>query len=148
MDRFIYCPANLDPQSAMQLADEWQLPIQHGDSERSMEHDFDRSVVSVISIPTHLGFSKQFIQADVHEPVPVQFIDEWNEISSYSFELRPFEFVVGGQRWDIPVMQLDKHRVSMNIAVTFPGGYELVAVKDKVDAFGIPVVINDREKDE
>lgn len=148
MDRFVYCPVNLDPQNALQLAAEWQLPIQHGDSERSMEHDFDRSVVSIVSIPTHLGFNRQSIQANIQEPVPVQYIDEWNDISSYLFELRPFEFVVGGQRWDVPAMQLDKHRVSMNIAVTFPGGYELVAVKDGADTLGISVVINDGERDE
>jgi len=56
MDRYVFCPDESMMDEAMELAKEWSLPILNGDSERSKDVKFDRSIVSVINIPIFNGF--------------------------------------------------------------------------------------------
>lgn len=133
MYRVVYCPADKTAEDAHPLASEWGLPIQHGDSARTEDMDFDRSKIQIISIPVERGFAYNEVEFQINQPIPVKYSNDWESIDGYSFILRPYGMKVGKSSWDVPSMMMDEHRAVMNIAVSFPGKYELVAVKDGVE---------------
>lgn len=133
MYRFVFCPKEKNVEDAYALAEEWKLPIQHGDSERSQLHEFDRTNICVVSMPTDIGFDKDDVRPYVGEPVGIMYVDDWNESSKYSFFIRPYGIKTGKDNWNVPVMILDSHRVQIAISITFPGKYELVAKLDDIE---------------
>jgi len=133
MYRFVFCPQERKVEDAYALAEEWKLPIQHGDSERSESHDFDRTNICVVSIPTDNGFNKEDVRVYVGEPVGITYADDWNESSKYSFFIRPYGIKTGKDNWNVPVMAMDSHHVQIAISLTFPGKYELVAKLDNIE---------------
>lgn len=133
MYRFVFCPLDRKIEDAYNLAEEWKLPIQHGDSERSELHQFDRSEIGVITIPTDFGFDKYEAKPYVGEPFGVVYVDDWNNVSTYSFFVRPHGIKTGRDNWNVPVMILDSHRAQMAISITFPGRYELVAKLEDIE---------------
>ena len=51
MIRVVYCPIDGDIELAKKISEENKLPIMVGESENSSSADFDRNVVSVVSVP-------------------------------------------------------------------------------------------------
>ena len=133
MYRVVYCPQDEPTDEALSLASEWGLPIQHGDSERTAEMEFNRQETQVLSIPIEKGFNADEIETLVNQPVPVKYSNDWDSVSSYSFVLRPSGVKVGKTPWDVQSMVMDEHRAAMNVALNYPGVYELVAVKDGLE---------------
>lgn len=133
MYRVVFCPEDKTVDDAFALAKEWGLPIQHGDSERSLGMNFDRSQIQVLSIPIDRGFDSDHFEFSVIKPVSIKYSNDWDDISTYTFILRPYGMKTGKTAWNIPSMKMDTHRAVMNIAVSFPGKYEIVAVKDGVE---------------
>lgn len=133
MYRVVFCPLELNVDDAYGVALEWGLPIQHGDSERSEEMDFDRSKIQVLSIPVERGFDSNHFEFSVLKPVSIKYSNDWENVSEYSFFLRPYGMKTGKASWPVPFMEMDAHRAVMNISVTYPGKYELVATKDGIE---------------
>jgi len=133
MYRVIFCPQEKPVEDAYDMAKEWGLSIQHGDSARTEDMEFDRTEVQVLSIPIQRGFDAERIECLVNMPVSVKYSNDWDDVSDYTFLLRPTGMRVGKTNWGVPSILMDKHRAVMNIAVSFPGSYELVSVKDGVD---------------
>jgi len=130
MYRVVYCPSETPVEDAYPLASEWGLSIQHGDSARTEELDFERSDIQVLSIPTDRGFDPDEVQFRIYQPIAIRYSNDWENVKGYSFILRPFGMRVGKTPWNVPSMLMDDHRAVMNISVSFPGKYELVAVRD------------------
>lgn len=133
MYRVVFCPDDKNVDDAYPLAQEWGLPIQHGDSDRTLSMDFDRSSIQVLSIPIERGFDSNHFEFSVSKPVAIKYSNDWDNIDGYSFVLRPYGMKTGKTAWEIPSMKMDSHRAVMNIAVSFPGKYEIVAVKEGVE---------------
>lgn len=133
MYRVVYCPPDKIADDAHGLASEWGLPIQHGDSPRTESLKFDRNVIQILSIPIEKGFSFDEIEFSINQPVPIKYCNDWDTVNEYTFILRPYGMKVGRDAWNVPFMLMDDHRAAMNIAISFPGKYELVAMKDGIE---------------
>lgn len=140
MYRVVYCPKDTPVEDAYSLASEWGLSIQHGDSPRTESLDFDRLLVQVLSIPVDRGFEFDELEFPINRPAQIKYSNDWDDVKDYSFILRPYGLKVGKTAWDIPSMLMDTHRAAMNIAVSFPGKYELVSVKDGIERESMIVV--------
>ena len=133
MYRIVYCPTNKTVDDATALATEWGLPIQHGDSERTELMDFDREKIQVLSVPIDRGFGFDEVEVSINKPIQIKYSNDWDDVSKYSFILRAHGVKVGRPPWDVPAMLMDLHRAVMNIAISYPGQYELVSVMDKIE---------------
>lgn len=141
MYRVVYCPNEKPVEDAYLLASEWGLSIQHGDSPRTESLDFDRSNIQVLSIPIDRGFEFDEIEFQINRPIGIKYSNDWDNVKDYSFFLRPFGLTVGKAPWNVPSMLMDEHRAVMNIAVSFPGKYELVAIKNGQQAETATVIV-------
>lgn len=141
MYRVVYCPLETPVEDAYSLASEWGLSIQHGDSARTEALDFERSNIQILSIPIDRGFDSEEIQFQINRPISIRYSNDWENVKDYSFFLRPFGLKVGKAPWSVPSMLMDDHRAVMNIAVSFPGKYELVAVRDGQEAETATVIV-------
>lgn len=142
MDRIVYCPEALPIEHAYELANTWMLPIQHGDSERTEEMEFDRNAVQVLHIPITKGFQTHFDKFFTNQPIMVFYTNDWIDVSTCKFFLRP-KGVKNNKKWEVPSMINDAHRATMNISVTFPGVYELFALKDGAEIDSIDINASD-----
>lgn len=134
MHRVVFCPQEQPVEDAYDMAKEWGLSIQHGDSERTESMDFDRSQIQVLSIPIQRGFDAELIECLVNAAMSIKYSNDWDNVSEYKFLLRPKGMRAGKKtHWDVPSMLMDNHRAVMNLSVTYPGYYELVSVKDGID---------------
>jgi hypothetical protein len=133
MYRVVFCPEQLTVEDAYPLAKEWGLPIQHGDSQRTENMDFDRQEIQVLSIPVERGFHADEFDVAINDPMPVKYSNDWASIHEYSFILRPFGMRVGKAPSEVKYMPMDEHRAVMNVAINYPGSYELVAVRNGVE---------------
>ena len=133
MYRVVFCPEQELVEDAYPLAKEWGLPIQHGDSPRTEQMEFDRTAIQVLSIPVERGFNADEFDVGLNDPMPVKYSNDWESVHQYSFILRPFGMKVGKTPWEVKHMQMDDHRVAMNISINYPGTYELVAIKNGVE---------------
>ena len=129
MYRVVFCPEQLTAEDAYPLAKEWGLPIQHGDSPRTEDMEFDRKQIQVLSIPVERGFHADEFDVVINYPMSVKYSNDWAPIHEYSFVLRPFGMKVGKTPSEVKYMQMDEHRAVMNVAINYPGSYELVAVR-------------------
>ena len=141
MYRFIFCPSENNVEDAYALAKEWKLPIQHGDSERSKPHDFDRTKISVVTIPTNVGFNREDIKLHIGEPIVIVYADDWNRTEKYSFFVRPYGIKTGRDNWNIPIMNLNSHQTQMSVSFAFLGKYELVAKLDDLEMDSVTIEI-------
>ena len=77
MRRYVYCPSDDHIASAEELAIKTGLPILIGDSEGSVDVDFNRHTVSVIKIPERKELSM------LYEDVPVGFHQSIRYVNEY-----------------------------------------------------------------
>ena len=72
MDRIVYCQSEEQLKEAEELATEWSLPIQIGDSEKTKSIEFDRSKPCVVVVPVNNGFMMH-IPDEINYSFPVVF---------------------------------------------------------------------------
>jgi hypothetical protein len=72
MDRIVYCQSEEQLKEAEELATEWSLPIQIGDSEKTKSIEFDRSKPCVVVVPVNNGFMMH-IPDEVNHAFPIVF---------------------------------------------------------------------------
>jgi hypothetical protein len=133
MYRFIFCPIEKKIEEAYPLAQEWKLPIQHGDSERTQDFNFNKNEIGIFEIPIQCGFDCENIKVYCMEPFQIQYVDDWEDISKYSFIMKPYPIKVGKNFTKIRFMSLDAHRASMNVAISWPGKYTLCAIINNLE---------------
>lgn len=148
MHRVVYCPTSKTADDASALASEWGLPIQHGDSERTEFMDFDRETIHILSIPIDKGFGFDEIEFRINRPAQVKYSNDWDDVSEYSFILRPYGVKVGKSGWSVPAMLMDLHRAVMNISVSYPGKYELVSVLNNIERESVMITVHGFEVEE
>jgi hypothetical protein len=148
MHRVVYCPTSKTADDASALASEWGLPIQHGDSERTEFMDFDRETIQILSIPIDKGFGFDEIEFRINRPAQIKYSNDWDDVSEYSFILRPYGVKVGKLGWSVPAMLMDSHRAVMNISVSYPGKYELVSVLNNIERESVMITVHGFEVEE
>lgn len=141
MYRIVFCPESIEVEKAYDLAKEWGLPIQHGDSDRTKQMEFDRQVVQVLSVAVERGFNADEFEVGINDPMPVKYSNDWTSVKEYSFFLRPFGVKVGKAPWEVKCMTMDDHRAVMNVSINYPGTYEIVAVRGEVEEDSAKIVV-------
>jgi hypothetical protein len=140
MYRVVFLPEDAAVEDAYSLASEWGLSIQHGDSPRTELLDFDRSKIQILSIPIDKGFEYEKATLRTNEPISIKYSNDHENVKDYSFFMRPDGIKVG-KTWSVPSMLMDDHRAVMNIAVSFPGKYQLVSVRDGIEQDTVTLIV-------
>ena len=87
MDRVVYCPSMDNIKEAEVIAKEWSLPIQIGESERTIGMEFDRTKVSVVLIPIYSGFLPFPPIIKPNKSFSFNYIDDFVDCSKLDFFL-------------------------------------------------------------
>jgi hypothetical protein len=83
MDRIVYCQSEEQLKEAEELAKEWSLPIQIGDSERTKSIEFDRSKPCVVVVPVNNGFMMNMPDIVNHAfPIVFDYLNDFEIIDN------------------------------------------------------------------
>lgn len=84
MDRIVYCPSRAEIDEAMKIAEEWALPIQIGDSEKTKSLDFDRTKSGVVMVPISNGFMINIDEEVNHSfPIPFDYLNDFEDVTDF-----------------------------------------------------------------
>lgn len=122
MYRVVYCPNAERMTSAEELAREWGLPIQTGDSERTKEMAFDRTEVRVLMVPTDRGFIEVPHEFPAGALIKLTYLNDYTDCGTLAAVVVP---VGSSTQHNVRTMMLDAHRIMLPIIVSSPGQYEL-----------------------
>lgn len=132
MYRTVYCPDQSFMNEAITIAKEWGLPIQIGDSERTKEMDFKKTVVQVISVPTDRVFNgfPEIVKTNVL--LKVTYINDYVECGNLKVKLttEPDNEQTDidlntAKMFDVSFYPLDTHRILIPLIVSSPAKYRL-----------------------
>jgi len=82
MRRYVYCPSDDHIASAEELAIKTGLPILIGDSEGSVDVDFNRHTVSVIKIPEKKDLNMLYTEAPIGFHQSIRYINEYKVLKN------------------------------------------------------------------
>jgi hypothetical protein len=119
MDRIVYCPSEAQIDDAIKIAEEWALPIQIGDSQKTESLDFDRGKASVVMVPINNGFM-------MHIPEKVNFgysmafdyLNDFADVSNYKLKVSK-----NGQECTFSLLVRDKHSLIGSFIPGEPGDF-------------------------
>ena len=111
---------------AESLAKEWDMPIQIGDSGRTIDLDFDRSVVSSIAIPVehHFEFNLDYDDLTVNSNYRINYVNDYENCKDVKL------FVYKDDKsWELPTFLRDDHSLVTAVTPSTEGVYTLKAYR-------------------
>jgi hypothetical protein len=85
MDRVVYFASNQMLEEAITHATKWGIAIQIGDSERTKHLEFDRSIISVISVPCLKGFAIDLpFVIDYGHSIAFEYHNDFTDIKKFN----------------------------------------------------------------
>lgn len=124
MYRVVFCPNDGLLAEAEILAKEWDMPIQIGDSKRTEELEFDRSVVSTIAIPVehHFEFHIEYDELEVNSNYRINYINDFNNCKEVKLSIYKDD-----KSWELPSFLRDDHSLVTSVTPASSGVYTLKA---------------------
>ncbi len=129
MDRIVFCQSEEFINDAVKIAEEWRLPIQVGDSDRTKNLDFDRTQISVIQIPIHNGFGPFPSVIMPLKSIVLEYFNDYIDCSSLEFFLST-ENSMMTKTVKMEIFMNDIHHISVPIYIDLIG-YYAVSVHDE-----------------
>jgi len=88
MDRIVYCPSEKEIDEAMKIAEQWALPIQIGDSEKTKSLEFDRTKSGVVMVPISNGFMINIDEEVNHAfPIPFDYFNDFEDVTYFKLKV-------------------------------------------------------------
>lgn len=147
MDRVVFCPSEDKIDEAIELAKEWVLPIQIGDSDRTKELSFDREKVTVIVIPINNYFMPFPALIKPYQPMTVDYYNDFVDCSTLEFIISTEQNIVM-QALPMHVILYDKHHASLPLFLDSEGHYKISVRLDGEQIAALEFAVsNDNESD-
>jgi hypothetical protein len=147
MDRVVFCPSEDLLEDAIKIANEWAIPIQIGDSERTKELSFDRNKVSVVLVPIDNCFSPFPAVIKPYQPAALEYYNDFVDCSKLQF-LISTEHNIVIQTIPMKVIVYDKHHVSLPLFLDSEGHYKITVKLDEEQLAALHFsVTNENESD-
>ena len=124
MDRVVFCPSENELEEATKIANEWSIPIQIGDSDRTKSLSFSRDKVSVVVIPINNYFLPFPAVIKPYQPISVEYFNDFVDCSKLVF-LISTEYNIVIQTMPMKVIAHDKHHVSLPLFLDSEGHYKI-----------------------
>ena len=147
MDRVVFCPSMEMIEEAESIAKEWSLPIQVGDSDRTTSMEFDRSKVSVLSVPVVRGFSPfpKIIKPSMS--VSFHYYDDFVDCSKLNFILSMNNLLLG-KTFPMNVVNHDLHHCSLPAFFESEGYYSISVFLESEKIAEISFAVSNGEESE
>ena len=147
MDRVVFSPSIDSIEEAVSIAKEWSLPIQIGDSDRTIGMDFDRSKVSVILIPVFRKFAPFPSLIKPSTSIAFSYHDDFVDCSKLDFILCMKNSLVN-KTFKMNVIYHDLHHCSLPAFFESEGFYSISVFLESSKIMEIDFAVSNGEESE
>lgn len=147
MDRVVFCPSTESIEEAELIAKEWSLPIQIGESERTIGMEFDKNKVSVVLIPIYSGFLPFPSVIKPMKSISFNYYDDFVDCSKLDFILSMDNALIR-KTFKMDVINHDLHHCALPAFFESEGHYSISVFLESIKIAEINFSVSNEEESE